>query len=203
MKLSNSPRQIINITIYETCGSKKSWVVTWFFVGILQIFMIFNWFLSTGFFLQSVGTLLFFFIILICDDFCVLSIIIAFPQDQANSCLLYTMSELYPSMKSIPALTLSSAQVSSWPLPMLARCNYYYNMRPVTMEALLLLSSIFRLMEPSTCWSIPSSCGTSTRSMRRNYINLDIAHFTCINNKEDSQLRWKLKSLLLYSYFIT
>ena len=155
------------------------------------------------FFLQSVGTLLFFFIILICDDFCVLSIIIAFPQDQANSCLLYTMSELYPSMKSIPALTLSSAQVSSWPLPMLARCNYYYNMRPVTMEALLLLSSIFRLMEPSTCWSIPSSCGTSTRSMRRNYINLDIAHFTCINNKEDSQLRWKLKSLLLYSYFIT
>ena len=76
-------------------------------------------------FLQSVGTLL--FIILICDVFCVLSIIIALPQDQSNSCSLYTMSELYPSMKSILASTSSSAQVSSWPPPTLARCNYYYN----------------------------------------------------------------------------
>ena len=75
--------------------------------------------------------------IIICDVFCVLSIIVSFPQDQPNSCSLYTMSTLFPSTKSIPALTLSSGRATT-------------TTTSVTTVALLSLSSIFRLKETST-----------------------------------------------------
>ena len=93
----------------------------WKFLFLLQFSWFFTNFLQTGCFCKVGGTCCFIkYSPMLWCFLCVINNCF-FPQDQDNFCSLYTMLTLYPSTKSIPVLTLSSSQLSSWPPPTSAR----------------------------------------------------------------------------------